>query len=1510
MALINNFVGQQTGPKTVSFTWQTSSDLPFDENDYLALYEGDPYAPAKSVALDCEATATVFEAVNTGTQSFTLAYMHYNEESATWSTLATASTTVNIKAQLAKPTGLAVSQNSTTGAITLSWNAVTNATSYEVFRDGTSVGSTGDSAKVITLPAPNTTYTFSVVAKANNYLQSDPATKSAGPQLAVPSGISATQTVSSVTLSWGAVSHATGYQVYNGSTLLGSTSNRTYTVNSTTPGTTYQFYVRATASGYLTSDKGQLTVKVDPKLPTPTGLSATPAENSVKLKWNAVTNATSYQVYNGSTYVGSASSTTFTHNGTVPGTTYNYKLVAVASGYYDSTAASITVTVNPKLATPTGLSAAQTVTTVTLTWNAVSNAESYHVYQGDTLLGNTTGRTYPITTSPGTNYTFSVVAVATGYYNSNKASISVTTQAKLPKPTGLEAAQALDNVTFKWRAVTNAKTYTVYRGTTSLGTVSGTSMSVSLPSANTVYTFGVVANATGYYSSDKATIDVGPRLAPPSTLTATQTISSVTLSWSAVTGANAYDVYNEDTLLKSVTSTTYTVNNTTPGTTYTFKVRARGSGYWASTRKSATVNVNPQLATPKNLAATQTQSAVSLTWTAVSHTTSYSIYNGTTLLGTSSSASYTHSSVTPGTTYNYRVIAKASGYYDSEAASLTYTVNPKLSTPTGLAYTQTESTVTVTWNAVSNATGYATYKGNTYVASTSNKYYKFPTNPGTSYTFKVGATANNYYPSDLASISLTTAQKLAAPSTLTASQTETTVSLSWSSVTNATTYDVYNGDTKIVATSSTSYTVTGTTPGTTYTFKVRAKATGYWDSTFKTVSVSVKPKLAIPAITGTTQTVSSATFAWNASPNATTYIVYRNNVQIDTTTSLSYTISASPGSTYTLSVKATASGYYDSDVSTTTVSIKPKLSAPTGLSASQTVSSVTFSWSAVAHATAYTLTVGTTTVSVNTTSYTAPAQPGNTYVISVYATATGYYNSDASTLSTTIYPQVQVPSLIESAQDESGVTLTWTPGGAMAISSYTLSRNGAVVYTGSSTTYTDTSLARGSIVTYTLVAYPQQAQAYPSNPARLEVRFGVLTPSQKYADYLKMLRKPYYKLCRLRFLNPNGTTAFALDNNPGNRRSKTFISDGSVSANLQNGQRMTASVTLSNVNQEYETAYNKIWFGQQVALDEGLILSNGEEYYRQTGVFYIENPTESVNPEQKTVTYNLVDKWAVLDGSLDGNLEMTYECPLNSNIFAPITALLVEDSGNGQVVDYVNPVYTEYYNSMTQELPDGSVVPMNITAYTLRIEGDGGTIAAVLLGLAGMVNAWIGYDNVGALRVDPSQDDILDTAKPVLWRFRQDEAQQLGLSYQVKKTDVYNDYIVVGEQLDDNSQPGGRAQNLDPRSDTCIQVIGRKTKRESASGFATTTQCMDLAEWRLKRSSILQRAVTISCAQMMHIDLNALVEVVRSDKPGAPLERHLVQGYTRPLTYSGAMSISAVSTADYPNATVTPWPEP
>lgn len=408
------------------------------------------------------------------------------------------------------------------------------------------------------------------------------------------------------------------------------------------------------------------------------------------------------------------------------------------------------------------------------------------------------------------------------------------------------------------------------------------------------------------------------------------------------------------------------------------------------------------------------------------------------------------------------------------------------------------------------------------------------------------------------------------------------------------------------------------------------------------------------------------------------------------------------------------------------------------------------------------------------------------------------------------------------------------------------------------------------------------------------------TLSERWRQYLASLRTDFTKLCRLEFLQPDGSVAFVLDNNPKNPRSRSFIQNGSISCNLQNGQRRSASVTIANVDGAYDYAVNKVWFGQEIRLSEGLILPDGTEFYLPQGVFLIKEPQETLKPNDRKVTYPLVDKWANLDGTLMGKLDGTYEIPLNSNIFTAIASLLSQDRGNGQPIDRIAPIFTDYYNENNIAVT---------SPYTLRVDSDSGTLAEVILGLNTMVAGWIGYDATGTLRLDPSQDDILDTTKPVQWAFTPTQQEFLGASYTVKNGDMYNDVIINGAALDTNPTANARATNYDPASDTNANLIGLKTYRESKQNYYTNDICESYAVWKLKRMTVLQKSVSIESTQMFHISENNLVTIRRMDKPGYPVERHLIQGFSRPLATTGTMKISAVSVQDFPQATVTNWPD-
>lgn len=414
--------------------------------------------------------------------------------------------------------------------------------------------------------------------------------------------------------------------------------------------------------------------------------------------------------------------------------------------------------------------------------------------------------------------------------------------------------------------------------------------------------------------------------------------------------------------------------------------------------------------------------------------------------------------------------------------------------------------------------------------------------------------------------------------------------------------------------------------------------------------------------------------------------------------------------------------------------------------------------------------------------------------------------------------------------------------------------------------------------------------------------------SEQWIAYEKALRSgEFLKLVRMNFLNPDGSVAFSLDNDPMNRRSGPWIRDGNVTCNLQNGARWSAQITLDNTDEVYDYNVNKVWFGTEISLEMGALLQDGSEIYFPMGVYRVSNPQERVAGNGRTITYSLADKWAGLDGTLNGVLESSYIVDVGTNIFSPIASLLATDRGDGQPYDRETPVFTEYYNGKTQLLPSGSSVPVTDSPFTLTVDNDEGTVADVILGLADMLVALVGYDASGRLRVDPSQNDILDSDKPVGWRFSLDEAQVTELAYESRISDVRNDYIVLGQMMDDYTQPAARVQNLDPMSDTNVNLIGRRTKRESKPEFATQRICEDYAVWMLKRAAVLHKAVTVTCNQVFHLSVNELIEIVRTDKGSDETERHLIQSFTIPMGSTQPMTITATSVHDFPTVTVTQW---
>lgn len=426
-----------------------------------------------------------------------------------------------------------------------------------------------------------------------------------------------------------------------------------------------------------------------------------------------------------------------------------------------------------------------------------------------------------------------------------------------------------------------------------------------------------------------------------------------------------------------------------------------------------------------------------------------------------------------------------------------------------------------------------------------------------------------------------------------------------------------------------------------------------------------------------------------------------------------------------------------------------------------------------------------------------------------------------------------------------------------------------------------------------------------------------------FDEYIRALQNGGYKVAaKLEFLQPDNSVAFVLGNRVGRgyqrgHDTRAFVQDGTLNVSLQNGIRRKATVKLANADEAFEYNVNKIWYGRLVRLLMGIELPDETEVLFTQGVFTIENPQATINPTERTITYQLVDKWTNLNGEHGGTFDTTYMIPMqtggvNTNIFNAMQSLLrlsrksFEYDGNTEeMIDCVTPVFTDYYNDKTYyDSENHTYVKAVDLPYEVVIDSLNGTVADALLELNTALGGLIGYDANGVLRVEPSQEDISDADKPVLWSFSTENELLSAMPYSAKNTEVKNDIIISSANLDD-FEIWGRASNYDAQSDTNINIIGRKTYRETNSTYWNPEQCASLAQYELKKRTMLQKSVSIECAPIFHLHENGVVEIRRFDKEHSPVEKHLITSYTLPISETGTMQINATAINDIPNFTIT-----
>ena len=418
---------------------------------------------------------------------------------------------------------------------------------------------------------------------------------------------------------------------------------------------------------------------------------------------------------------------------------------------------------------------------VKLSWKSVSKATGYYIYRkvkgGEwEKIGSTKKTSYTDKTGKtGTKYYYAISAYNAMYESYQSGSKSITTGSAQVKSVTVKNSTFNAN-TVSWKKVSGASGYVVYRREGTSGsfealTPFGTtelSFKDNTAKCGKTYQYRVRAfrNVYGFilfgkYSSKKK-ITSNTRVI---TYTAKETngLHRTSITWKKVSGATAYRIYRKaegktewKVVKKSTTKLTYTDDSVSAGKVYRYKVKAyrtyKKKTYWG-TGKSVKLTAGYGKVTVSSVK-TGVFNALIVKWKKVSGASAYIIQrrevsilgNGswTTVAENVTGKSYTDTTASCGTTYQYRV--RATRVYKKKTYKGKYSsASKKKTTLTGEVTAKTASVASdglkVTWKKMTGATGYTIYRK----ASGELSYTKIGTSTKTNYVDETVVSSTKYY---------------------------------------------------------------------------------------------------------------------------------------------------------------------------------------------------------------------------------------------------------------------------------------------------------------------------------------------------------------------------------------------------------------------------------------------------------------------------------------------------------------------------------------------------------------------------------------------------------------------------------------------------------------------------------------------------------------------------------------------------------------------------------------------
>lgn len=354
--------------------------------------------------------------------------------------------------------------------------------------------------------------------------------------------------------------------------------------------------------------------------------------------------------------------------------------------------------------------------------------------------------------------------------------------------------------------------------------------------------------------------------------------------------------------------------------------------------------------------------------------------------------------------------------------------------------------------------------------------------------------------------------------------------------------------------------------------------------------------------------------------------------------------------------------------------------------------------------------------------------------------------------------------------------------------------------------------------------------------------------------------------------------------------------NGSIESNNNSGQSRSCNLSLANEKTKvlvgfkgknipiYEYRYiwmptpkkDNLWYYNKLKVVNGIELAD-RRYEVDEGIFVLYDPSFSLNQGQSTVSLQLYDKFALLDGTVDGIGDTDYEVPLGSFVSSVLSSLIKLERSPGIPYDSKEVFFPARYLKAQ-------------TPYTLKKTKDN-SLGDIIKDLSLMISCDYRYNDSGNLTLTDTVSDLDYHNRNVAWNFKDNYGEYMNPTVSIARSKIKNKITVIGANTNGRLAKG-TAENVNPYSNYNIYGdFGVKAKTITEDLLYTDNLCRERARYELRK--LLRSYITLSfqCPYIPHIAPDDVIRFSNNDL-GIDNGLFVVNSVSIPHDPNGMMSLT------------------